>query len=133
MGCLSAGLVGVVCLSMKRGRAATRRLNRQWGAGVLSALGMACGLALLAVGTAQARTEAKPDKLLQEQLLAHIRILASDDFAGREPGTDGEAKSLRYIARQFYDIGLVSGTNQPANPWFAPVRIVSRRPAAGVT
>ncbi|RVU04458.1 M28 family peptidase [Novosphingobium umbonatum] len=117
---------------MKRGWAAIRRLNRRRGAGVLSGVGLACGLALLVVGTAQARTEVKPDKLLQEQLLAHIRILASDDFAGREPGTDGEAKSLRYIARQFYDIGLVSGTNQPANPWFAPVRIVSRRPAAGV-
>jgi len=119
---------------MKRGWAATERSNGRRGAKGLSAAGMACALALGAMiaSVAQARTEVKPEKLLQEQLLTHIRTLASDDFAGREPGTDGEAKSLRYIARQLYDFGLVSGTNQPANPWFAPVRIVSRRPAAGV-
>lgn len=60
--------------------------------------------------------------------MAHIRVLASDEFAGREPGTDGEALTLRYLARQWFDIGLVSGTNDPGNEWFAPVRIVARTP-----
>jgi hypothetical protein len=79
---------------------------------------------------------AKPDdkglKPLQDQLLAHITVLAGDDYAGREPGTEGESKTLRYIARQLFDMGVVSGTNQPARPWFAPVRLLGREPAGSV-
>ncbi len=95
------------------------------GAACLAALGVAM---LCLVTPASAR----PDKALQEQLLAHIKILASDDFAGREPGTAGETKTLRYIGKQLYDMGLVSGTNQPGNPWFAPVKLVGREPAGSV-
>jgi len=72
----------------------------------------------------------KRDMVLEGELLAHIRVLASDEFEGREPGTEGEAKTLRYLGRQWFDIGLVSGTNDPGHPWFAPVRLVAREPAA---
>ncbi len=61
--------------------------------------------------------------------MSHIRVLASDDFEGREPGTDGEAKTLRYLGREWFDIGLVSGTNDPGHEWFAPVTLVARQPA----
>lgn len=74
---------------------------------------------------------AKPSKTrieLETQLRAHITELASDEYDGREPGTDGEAKTLRYIGRQWFEIGLQSGTNDPAHPWFAPVNIVAREP-----
>jgi hypothetical protein len=70
------------------------------------------------------------DRLLEGQMMAHIRILASDEFGGREPGTEGEAKTLRYLARQWFDIGLVSGTNDPGNEWFAPVTLIAREPAS---
>jgi hypothetical protein len=83
-----------------------------------------------ALGAAPLAAEPRRDTALEGQLLAHISVLASDDFAGRRPGTEGEAKTLRYIGREFFDIGLVSGTNEPANPWFAPVTIVGREPAA---
>ena len=69
------------------------------------------------------------DKALEGQLMAHIRVLASDDFEGREPGTQGEAKTLQYLAKAWFDIGLVSGTNDPGNEWFAPVTLVAREPA----
>jgi len=74
---------------------------------------------------------AKPNKArveLEAQLRAHITELASDEYDGREPGTEGEAKTLRYIGRQWFEIGLQSGTNDPAHPWFAPVNIVAREP-----
>ncbi len=61
-------------------------------------------------------------------LRRHVETLASDDFAGREPGTDGETRTLRYLAQQWFDIGLVSGTNDPGNAWFAPVELVERTP-----
>lgn len=87
-------------------------------------------LALSAVPVAPA-TGGPPrrDVALENDLLAHIRILASDEFQGREPGTDGEAKTLRYLGQQWFDIGLVSGTNDPSHPWFAPVTLVAREPA----
>jgi hypothetical protein len=73
----------------------------------------------------------RPDRELEARLRLHIETLASDSFDGREPGTEGEAKTLRYLARQWFDIGLVSGTNDPGNEWFAPVTLVAREPATG--
>lgn len=70
------------------------------------------------------------DKALEAALLAHVTELASDAYDGREPGTEGEAKTLRYIGRQWFDLGLESGTNDPGNAWFAPVTLVAREPAS---
>ncbi|MCB2062062.1 MAG: M28 family peptidase [Novosphingobium sp.] len=75
-----------------------------------------------------ATAEAARDKALEKRLRDHIAILASDDFAGRQPGTEGEAMTLRYLGRQWFDLGLQSGTNDPGNPWFAPVTLVAREP-----
>ncbi len=90
--------------------------------------------ALLAASLAFAPlAAAKPNKArieLEGQLRAHITELASDAYDGREPGTDGEGKTLRYIGKQWFDIGLQSGTNDPAHPWFAPVTLVAREPDA---
>jgi hypothetical protein len=69
------------------------------------------------------------DRPLEAALLTHVTELASDAYQGREPGTDGEAKTLRYLAKQFFEIGLVSGTNDPRHAWFAPVTLVAREPA----
>ncbi len=69
---------------------------------------------------------------LRASLGRHIEILASDDFDGRKPGTQGEAKTLRYLAREWQAAGLVSGTNDPANPWFAPVEVSSSTPRHSV-
>lgn len=88
------------------------------------------GLALIGAIQLPAPAQAARDKALEQRLREHIEVLASDDFAGRQPGTEGEAKTLRYLGRQWFDIGLQSGTNDPANPWFAPVTLVAREPAA---
>lgn len=85
----------------------------------------ACALCLPAVAEASRR-----DRSLEGRLMEHIKVLASDDFEGREPGTEGEARTLRYLGREWFDIGLVSGTNDPGNEWFAPVTLVERVPAA---
>ena len=92
-------------------------------------MGSAVAAALLFVVPALAAPRQKPDSALQRDLMAHIALLASDDFEGREPGTEGEAKTLRYLGKQWFDIGLLSGTNTPAHPWFAPVNLVAREPA----
>ncbi|HUQ13167.1 MAG TPA: M28 family peptidase, partial [Novosphingobium sp.] len=69
------------------------------------------------------------DAALENALRAHIEVLASDEFEGREPGTPGESKTLRYLAREWFRIGLVSGTNDPGNAWFAPVELIERQSA----
>jgi Peptidase family M28 len=65
---------------------------------------------------------------LKAQLLAHITELSSDAYEGREPGTEGEVKTLRYLGQQWFDIGLQSGTNDPGHAWFAPVVVIAREP-----
>lgn len=69
------------------------------------------------------------DKAMEAALRAHIVTLASDDFGGREPGTDGEEKTLRYLGRKWFEMGLQSGTNDPGHEWFKPVTLVAREPA----
>lgn len=104
---------------MKRGGAATN----------LAALA-AVALALLAPSQLSAARD--ENREVQAALMQHIKVLASDEFQGREPGTDGEGMTLRYLARQWFDIGLESGTNDPGHDWFAPVRLVAREPDASV-
>ena len=87
-------------------------------------------LALLAgcVSAPSSTPVPRSEAALRTALTRHIATLASDDFAGRQPGTDGEAKTLRYLAREWQAAGLVSGTNDPANPWFAPVELATSTP-----
>ena len=51
------------------------------------------------------------EAITPDALLAHIKILASDEFEGRAPGTKGEELSVKYITDQFRQIGL-----KPGNP-----------------
>jgi Zn-dependent M28 family amino/carboxypeptidase len=44
-----------------------------------------------------------------KRLLGHIRVLSSDKFEGRGPGTVGEKLSIQYIQEQFQKVGLAPG------------------------
>ena len=44
-----------------------------------------------------------------EDLSMHIKILASDEFGGRAPGTAGEDKTVAYLTQQFQRLGLKPG------------------------
>ncbi len=44
-----------------------------------------------------------------EDLAMHIKVLASDEFAGRAPGTVGEEKTIAYLTEQFKRLGLKPG------------------------
>ena len=41
------------------------------------------------------------EAITPDGLLAHIKVLASDQFEGRSPGTKGEDLSVKYITDQF--------------------------------
>jgi len=44
-----------------------------------------------------------------EDFAAHIRVLASDEFGGRQPGSEGEEKTVTYLRDQFQRLGLEPG------------------------
>jgi Zn-dependent M28 family amino/carboxypeptidase len=56
-----------------------------------------------------------------EGILKHIRVLASDDFEGRAPGTPGEKKSLDYIIEECEALKLAPGN--PNGSWLEPVAL----------
>ncbi len=85
---------------------------------------LAAILCLLAAACATPSGVSKSEFVALEQaMLSHINVLASDEFGGRKPGTDGERKTLAYIRSELERRGLESGTNDPANPWLAPVEL----------
>jgi Zn-dependent M28 family amino/carboxypeptidase len=70
-------------------------------------------------------SEAALDVITKEGVLSHIKVLASDEFEGRGPGTKGEDLSINYIADQFKKIGLAPGNTD--GTYFQKV------PLAGIT
>ena len=58
-------------------------------------------------------------------MLGHIKILASDEFEGRAPGSHGENLSVQYISEHFKKLGL-----KPGNPDGTYVQTV---PLDGIT
>jgi Zn-dependent M28 family amino/carboxypeptidase len=44
-----------------------------------------------------------------EDFAAHVRVLASDEFGGRAPGSEGEEKTVQYLRGQFERLGLEPG------------------------
>lgn len=60
-----------------------------------------------------------------ERILARTRVLASDAFEGRAPGTLGEERTVAYLVEEFRRMGLA-----PGNPDGTYVQAV---PAAGIT
>jgi hypothetical protein len=82
-------------------------------------------LALLAL-VLLASPPAAAEPVSSEALRRHIDVLASDSFAGREPGTEGERRSIAYIAGQMRSFGLEPGG--PSNSWYQPLEVTIRRP-----
>lgn len=46
------------------------------------------------------------EKITATYLEKHLSVLASDEYEGRETGTEGQKKAARYIAKQFEEMGL---------------------------
>ncbi len=80
---------------------------------------------LLAFSSTIAPAQADPP-VTPGEMMRHIERLASDEYQGRAPGTEGERLTIDYIAGQLQARGA-----EPAGDggsWFQPVRLVERRP-----
>ncbi|MEZ5956225.1 MAG: M28 family metallopeptidase [Hyphomonadaceae bacterium] len=51
--------------------------------------------------------------LSSQALIEHVRVLASDEFEGRAPGTNGERLTIEYLQRAFAAAGLEPGVTLP--------------------
>jgi Zn-dependent M28 family amino/carboxypeptidase len=78
---------------------------------LLLALYFAAAASLLGNDESKERLQPALEAITPDGLLAHIKVLASDEFEGRSPGTKGEDLSVKYITDQFKKIGL-----KPGNP-----------------
>jgi len=47
--------------------------------------------------------------LSTNDILEHIKVLSSDEFEGRAPGTPGEDRTVNYLVNQFKELGLAPG------------------------
>src|SRR5215469_10638117 len=76
-------------------------------------VGMFFSAAAVLLGSNELRERLQPalEAITPDGLLAHIKVLASDEFEGRAPGTKGEELSVEYITNQFKQLGL-----KPGNP-----------------
>ncbi len=59
-----------------------------------------------------------------------VRVLASDDFQGRKPGTPGEDKTVGYLIENFRKLGLKPGNGASYVQQVPLLQITARRSEA---
>jgi Zn-dependent M28 family amino/carboxypeptidase len=78
------------------------------------------------LGAATAALAADPVPAISAaNILAHTKVLSSDEFEGRAPGSTGEEKTVAYLIQEFKKLGL-----QPGNPDGSYIQNV---PLVGIT
>ncbi len=100
-------------------------------------IGFGCLIAALAWTGAPAaangtRPEAGPPTFTAEAIMDHVKVLASDEFEGRAPGTKGEDLTVAYIADQFRKAGLKPGNTDGTYFQSVPMVGITADPAASL-
>lgn len=87
-------------------------------------------IALVAVSGGMVHAKAADSPITEAELGTHMRVLASDAFEGRAPGTAGENRTIAYIVGEWAKAGLepVSGS---AVPWLQPVPLIESQAVSG--
>lgn len=77
---------------------------------LLMALSLAA-FACMQAPTTQNQVDLKPalDAITANDILAHTKVLSSDEYEGRGPGTPGEELTVKYLTEQFQKLGLKAG------------------------
>ncbi|MCZ4298819.1 M28 family peptidase [Henriciella marina] len=78
-----------------------------------------------AAASQQDEATTEPASVSTENLSDIVRVLASDEFEGRAPGTPGETKTIDYLIEKFEEIGLEPGGRDGG--WTDPVTLVHSR------
>src|SRR5574338_645476 len=89
---------------------------------------VACAaLVVLAIGCSEPAPPPPPagpaeDQITAESLVAHLKVLASDEFEGGAPATPGGQKTQEYLAKQLAELGVAPAA--PDGSYFQQVPIV---------
>ncbi len=97
---------------------------RSWG------LTAALGLMLLTACATQPKVPPPSTDIDETVFREHVRVLASDDFEGRKPGTPGEERTVAYLVEQFRKLGLKPGNGES---FLQQVPMVETRAGADAT
>jgi Zn-dependent M28 family amino/carboxypeptidase len=100
-----------------------------------------CALAVLlstSAFTSAADTSVIPPKAALEaidadDLLKHTKVLASDEFEGRAPGSKGEELTVKYLTEQFKAVGLKPGNPNGTYTQEVPLAGIITQPTATFT
>ena len=70
------------------------------------------------------------DAMTAPDLLKHIKVLASDEFEGRAPGSKGEELTVKYLSEQFKALGLKPGNPNGTYTQEVPLAGIATKPTA---
>ena len=90
-------------------------------------------LSLLAATTPPKPPQGAENAIDQAGLLEHIKVIGSDKFEGRAPGSKGEEESINYITAQFKTLGLRPGNADGTYTQEVPLAGILTTPAATFT
>ena len=90
-------------------------------------------ISILAADKIEQQLKPALDVITPDSLLAHIKVLASDEFEGRAPGAKGEELSVKYISEQFARIGLKSGNPDGTYTQEVPLAGITSEPVMSFT
>ncbi len=97
---------------------------------------LSLALSALTLLTSAAATELPKDAVNAIDaagLLDHIKVLGSDKFEGRAPGSKGEEESVNYITAQFKELGLKPGNPNGSYTQEVPMAGILTKPTADFT
>ena len=88
---------------------------------------------LLAADDSALPPKAALEAITPDDLLKHIKVLASDEYEGRAPGSKGEELSVNYITEQYKNIGLKPGNPNGSYIQEVPLAGIKTTPTASLT
>src|SRR5438477_10091913 len=77
--------------------------------------------------------KAAVEAITAADLLKHIKVLASDEYEGRAPGSKGEELSVKYNPEQFKALGLKPGNPNGTYTQEVPLAGITSAPTASFT
>ena len=77
--------------------------------------------------------KAAAESVSSDDLLQHIKVLSSDEYEGRGPGTKGEELTVSYLTEQFKRMGLKPGNPDGSYTQKVPLVGFAGQPAASFT
>jgi Zn-dependent M28 family amino/carboxypeptidase len=92
-------------------------------------LAIVASLSLAACATVSSLRQSATSTISAERLSSDVKILSSDEFEGRAPGTDGEDRTIAWLVKELTTIGLSPGG--PGGSWTQTVPMVHTRLSQG--